>query len=114
MADNHTEHHVLPLKVYLFIFFSLMVGTVLTVGAAYVELGWLNTPVALLIAVCKATLVVLFFMHVRYNTPLMWVFAGSGFFFLLILLALTLQDYFSRPWETPAPVEFLKIGQTPF
>jgi cytochrome c oxidase subunit 4 len=114
MEEHHTEHHVLPMKLYLLVFFSLMVGTALTVAAAYVEMGWMNTPVALIIAVCKGSLVVLFFMHVRYNTPLMWVFAASGFFFLLILLALTLQDYFSRPWETPAPVEFLKMGQTPF
>ena len=106
MADSHTEHHVLPVGLYLAVFLALMVGTVLTVGAAYVELGWLNTPVALIIAVVKATLVVLFFMHVRYNTPLMWVFAAGGFFFLVILLVLTLQDYYSRGWES-APIQFL-------
>ena len=105
--DAHTEHHVLPVKMYLTIFVALMLGTALTVYAAYVEMGWLNTPVALIIAVVKATLVVLFFMHVRYNTPLMWVFAAAGFFFLLILLSLTLQDYFSRPWEAAPVVEFL-------
>ena len=105
--DAHSDHHVLPLKLYLTIFVALMVGTVLTVYAAYIELGWLNTPVALLIAVTKATLVVLFFMHVKYNPPLMWVFAAGGFFFLLILLALTLQDYYSRPWESTPAVEFL-------
>ncbi len=59
----------------------------------------LNTPVAIAIAIFKATLVVLFFMHVRYNTPLMWVFAGAGFFWLLILLALTMQDYVTRHWD---------------
>ena len=53
-----------------------------------------------------ATLVVLFFMHVRYNTPLMWVFAAAGFFMLLILLALLMQDYLTRDWERP-PAEFL-------
>ncbi len=106
MADSHSGHHVVPLGVYLLIFFALMVGTVLTVGAAYVELGWLNTPVALLIAIVKATLVVLFFMHVRYNTPLMWMFAAGGFFFLVILLVLTLQDYYSRDWES-LPTQFL-------
>jgi cytochrome c oxidase subunit 4 len=106
MADSHSEPHVLPIGVYLLVFFTLMAGTALTVGAAYVELGWLNTPVALLIAVVKASLVVLFFMHVRYNTPLMWVFAAGGFFFLVILLVLTLQDYYSRGWES-APIQFL-------
>ena len=108
MAEHHSDHHVLPIKLYLFIFFCLMVGTALTVAAAYIELGWLNTPVALLIAVAKASLVVLFFMHVRYNTPLMWVFAAGGFFFLIILLALTMQDYYSRGWEAPPPIEFLE------
>jgi len=106
MADSHSEAHVLPIGVYLLVFFALMVGTALTVGVAYIELGWLNTPVALIIAVVKATLVVLFFMHVRYNTPLMWVFAAGGFFFLVILLVLTLQDYYSRGWES-APIQFL-------
>jgi len=106
MADSHSEAHVLPISVYLLVFFALMVGTVLTVGVAYIELGWFNTPVALIIAVVKATIVVLFFMHVRYNTPLMWVFAAGGFFFLVILLVLTLQDYYSRGWES-APIQFL-------
>jgi len=80
--------------------------TVITVLAAFVELGVLNTPLALGIATLKATLVVLFFMHVRYNTPLMWVFAAAGFFMLLILLALLMQDYMTRDWERP-PAEFL-------
>ena len=106
MAEHHAEHHLVPIRVYLLVFLALMVGTALTVYAAYIEMGWLNTPVALLIAVCKASLVVLFFMHVRYNTPLMWVFAAAGFFWLLILLALTLQDYYSRDWEAPG-IDFL-------
>ena len=80
--------------------------TALTVLAAFVELGTLNTPLAIGIAILKATLVVLFFMHVRYNTPLMWVYAAAGFFMLLILLALLMQDYMSREWER-LPVEFL-------
>tara|TARA_Y100000588_G_scaffold285683_1_gene303438 strand:- start:266 stop:544 length:279 start_codon:yes stop_codon:yes gene_type:complete len=92
-----------------------MIGTVITVAAAYVELGWLNTPVALAIAISKASLVVLFFMHVRYNSPLMWVFAAAGFFWIIILFVLTLQDYMSRSWETPAPFDFLnQVGSGPF
>ena len=106
MSEHHAEHHLVPLKVYFFVFFSLMIGTALTVAAAYVEMGWLNTPVALAIAICKASLVVLFFMHVRYNTPLMWVFAAAGFFMFVLLLALMMQDYMSRDWEE-LPVEFL-------
>ena len=72
------EHHVLPVRTYVTIVSLLFVFTVITVLAAFVEMGPLNTPVALAIAVFKATLVVLFFMHVRYNTPLMWVFAAAG------------------------------------
>ena len=102
--------HVVPVRVYILVLSLLFVFTVITVLAAFVELGPLNTPLALAIAIFKASIVVLFFMHVRYNTPLMWVFAGAGFFWLLILLALTMQDYVSRDWETPAPIEFLDTG----
>ncbi len=101
--------HVVPVRVYIIVLSLLFVFTVVTVLAAFLELGPLNTPLALSIAIFKASIVVLFFMHVRYNTPLMWVFAGAGFFWLLILLALTMQDYVSRDWETPAPIEFLDI-----
>jgi cytochrome c oxidase subunit 4 len=91
---------------YVTIVGSLFFLTIVTVLAAFVELGVLNTPLALGIALLKATLVVLFFMHVRYNTPLMWVFAAAGFFMVLIFLALLMQDYMSRDWERP-PAEFL-------
>ena len=112
--SDHAEHHIVPMSVYLSVFMGLMVGTALTVAVAYVDLGWLNTPVALLIAIAKASIVVLFFMHVRYNSPLMWVFAAAGFFFVLILLALTLQDYISRPWEAGPPAHFLEEQPGPF
>ena len=91
---------------YVTIVGCLFFLTIITVLAAFVELGVLNTPLALGIALLKATLVVLFFMHVRYNTPLMWVFAAAGFFMVLIFLALLMQDYMSRDWERP-PAEFL-------
>ena len=91
---------------YVTIVGCLFFLTIITVLAAFVELGGLNTPLALGIALLKATLVVLFFMHVRYNTPLMWVFAAAGFFMVLIFLALLMQDYMSRDWERP-PAEFL-------
>ena len=91
---------------YVTIVGCLFCLTVITVLAAFIELGVLNTPLALGIALLKATLVVLFFMHVRYNTPLMWVFAAAGFFTLIIFLALLMQDYMSRDWEE-LPVEFL-------
>ena len=104
------QHQLIPVRVYAAIVSCLFIFTGITVLAAFVELGALNTPLALAIAIFKATLVVLFFMHVRYNTPLMWVFAGAGFFWLLILFALTMQDYVSRDWETPAPIQFLELG----
>ena len=109
-----SQHHIVPLSIYFRVFGLLMVMTALTVAVAFVDLGWGNTPVALAIALFKATIVILFFMHVRYNTPVMWLYAGAGFFWLLILLVLTMQDYYTRGWETPAPVEFLKNSTAPF
>lgn len=79
-----------------------MVGTALTVLAAFADLDKLfhgaNTVVALTIAVAKATLVVLYFMHVRYSTRLIWVVVVAGFFWLGILFVLTMSDYLSRGW----------------
>ena len=96
--SHHGEHgpHIVPMRVYFSVISCLFIFTAITVAVGFLELGALNTPVAIAIAIFKATLVVLFFMHVRYNTPLMWVFAGAGFFWLLILLALTMQDYVTR------------------
>ena len=108
------EHHIVPLSVYFRVFGLLLFMTGLTVAVAYIDLDWGNTPIALAIALFKATIVILFFMHMRYNTPLMWLFGGAGFFWLLILLVLTMQDYATRGWETPPPVEFLKNATAPF
>ena len=60
-----SEHHIVPLKTYMLIFAALLVGTVITVAIAFVDLGFLNTPVAILIALVKATLVIWYFMHVN-------------------------------------------------
>jgi cytochrome c oxidase subunit 4 len=83
---------------YYAVFAALIVGTGLTVAAAFVDLGALNNVVMLGIAITKATLVVLFFMHVRWATRLTWVVAASGFVWLLILFGLTMMDYVSRGW----------------
>ena len=91
-------HHVVPVKLYLLVFGALMVGTVITVAAAFVDLGVLNNVVMLGIAILKATLVVLFFMHVKYTTRLIHVVAAGGFFWLLILFAITMADYLTRGW----------------
>ena len=90
--------HIVPPRVYYLIFAALMVGTYLTVQAAFIDLGVFNTVVALAIACVKATLVILFFMHVKYSTKLTWLVVGSGFFFLAIMIGLTLADFISRGW----------------
>ena len=94
-----SSDHVLSVKLYAAIFGALLVMTLATAGAAFIDLGGnLNTVVAMLIAACKALLVILFFMHVRYSSRLTWVFVGAGFFWLMILLSLTLADVLSRRW----------------
>jgi len=90
--------HIAPKKTYYVIFGSLMVLTTITVVVAFINLGRLNFPVALGIAILKATLVVLFFMHVKYSSRLTKLICGTAFFFLLILFGLTLSDYLSRGW----------------
>ncbi|HEX7085969.1 MAG TPA: cytochrome C oxidase subunit IV family protein [Vicinamibacterales bacterium] len=100
--DAELHDHIIPAKVYYAIFAALMVLTVITVAVAWVDLGLLNIVVALGVAVLKASLVVLYFMHVRYASRLTWVVVGSGFFWLFILLSITLTDYLSRGWmEAP-------------
>ena len=95
--------HISPLRTYYAIFASLMVLTAVTVGVAFVNLGPFNFPVAIGIAILKATLVVLFFMHVKFSRRLTKLFIATGFFFLLILFTLTLTDYVSRGWMTAPP-----------
>jgi cytochrome c oxidase subunit 4 len=92
--------HVVPKRIYYWTFLALMAGTYLTVQAAFLDLGRANVIVAITIAVIKATLVVLFFMHVRYSTRLTRVVAASGIFWLLILFSLTFGDYLTRSWRT--------------
>src|SRR5215212_2592278 len=92
--------HVSPKSTYYTIFGALMVLTALTIGVAFVHLGRLNFPVAIAIAITKATLVVLFFMHVKYSSRLTKMVVGMAFFFLGILLLLTMTDYLSRGWYT--------------
>lgn len=91
--------HVVPVKIYVLIFLALMVGTGLTVGAAFVDLGAFNGIIALTIAMIKAVLVILFFMHVKYSSRMTKVTIVSAFVFLFILLALSMTDYVSRPWS---------------
>ena len=97
---NGMSEHIVPRSTYYLIFAALMVGTAVTVGAAFVDLGPFNNVVALGIATAKATLVVLFFMHVKYSTRLTWAVVGGSLFWLGILLALTMGDYLTRGWRT--------------
>ena len=90
--------HVAPKSLYYAVFSALIVGTGLTVAAAFVDMGAMNNVVMLTIACVKAALVVLFFMHVRWGTRLTWVVVASGFFWLLIMFGLTMTDYISRGW----------------
>ena len=90
--------HVAPKGLYYSIFAALIVGTVLTVVAARIDLGAFNNVVMLAIAGAKASLVVLFFMHVRWSSRLTWVVAAAGVFWLLIMFTLTMSDYMSRGW----------------
>ena len=92
--------HVLPTRLYYTIFAILMICTLATVLIAFLDLGPFNIVAALTIAVFKATLVVLFFMHVKYSTQLTWAVVLGSIFWLGILLALTMSDYLTRPWRT--------------
>jgi cytochrome c oxidase subunit 4 len=89
------ETHVSK-RTYFLVFGALILLTLITTGAAYVDMGVLNTPVALVIAIAKALLVMIFFMHLRYSDYLTWVFAGAGVLWLLHLLGFLLSDYLSR------------------
>ncbi len=96
------DTHVLPTRLYVSIFLALRACTAATVAASFVDFGGrfnsANVLVAMSIAVSKGLLVVLFFMHVRYSARLIWVFVGAGFFWLAILIALTLSDFLTRGW----------------
>ncbi len=93
------SEHIVPVKVYLAIFVALLLGTALTVVAAFHDFPWqFNTVIALTIASFKATLVVLYFMHVRYSNRLVWVIVIAALFWMGILFALTFSDYFTRDW----------------
>ncbi|HWG39124.1 MAG TPA: cytochrome C oxidase subunit IV family protein [Candidatus Acidoferrales bacterium] len=81
---------------YLVIFLALVVGTCLTWGIAFKDLGVWNPVVALTIAVAKALLVVLFFMHVHYSSKLTKLTISAGVFWLMIMITMSLSDYLTR------------------
>ncbi len=97
-----TEHVVSP-KIHYAVFGALVFLTLLTTEVAYIDLGILNPIVALTIAVCKASPVVLFFMHVWNRGRLTWVFLGAGVLWLAFLIAFTLSDVMTRGWTPVSP-----------
>jgi len=107
-VEHGEEHHIVSPVIYLTILGALLVGTALTVWASYIDLGeWQIAPgltlfwnpvVALAIACTKMTLVVLFFMHVKYSTKLTKLTVACGFFTFIALIGMTMTDYFTRAW----------------
>lgn len=97
------SEHSTSRAVYFLTFGALMVLTALTVIVANFDLGWANDVVAMAIAVTKALLVLWFFMHLRYSTRVTVLTAVAGFFWLAILIFLTLNDYFTRESLFPFP-----------
>lgn len=110
MADTHhpdhetysghaAPHHQAPLFAYFAVFIALMVLTVLTVWVSRIDLGAWNTLVAMAIAVVKATVVILWFMHVIHSPRLTWIVVISSFLWLGVLFVLTFSDYLTRAWN---------------
>jgi len=95
---THPRGHVVPVKVYLGVFLALCVLTGVTVAVTGYDFGPFNLIVALGVAITKATLVVLYFMHARYSPKLTGVVVAASLAFFVILVFLTLTDYVSRPW----------------
>ena len=85
-------------KTYFAVFIALLVLTLCTYETAKLDLGRWNTPVGLAIAAVKATLVILYFMHVRYSTALTRIVIVIGLSWFGILLMLTMNDYLTRGW----------------
>lgn len=95
---EHSEHHIVTPVQYCMVFGALLVGTLITVVAAYINLGPLNPVIALAIACTKAVVVILFFMHVKYQSRLIKMTVAAGFFTFIILVTMSLADYMSRSW----------------
>jgi len=92
-------HHRSSLLSYFVIFFALMILTILTVAVSRVDLGTLNTTVAMVIAIIKASLVILWFMHVIHSPRMTWIVVISSFLWLGVLFVLTFADYLTRGWS---------------
>ncbi len=94
-TDGGSSHHV-SVRTYLAVFAALLVLTAVTTAVAFVDLGAINTVIMLAIAVTKATLVVLYFMHVRYSSRLTWAVVSTAFAWLVVMILFTLSDFATR------------------
>ncbi len=95
---EHSEHHLVSPFQYMLVFATLLIGTGVTVLAAYFDMGPLNPIIALGIATFKGVVVILFFMHVAYQSRLIKMTVVAGFFTFLVLIMMTMSDYISRAW----------------
>lgn len=91
--------HIVPIKVYAQTLAALLILTAITCGVSYIDMGKMNSVVAVLIAFAQASLVVLFFMHMRYSRHIMTIVLVGAMYWLGILIALTLGDYLTRGWQ---------------
>lgn len=101
MNDNHGQEfqfHVTPIRTYTLVWIALLILTFVTTEVAEIDLGEWNVVVALVIAATKMSLVGIFFMHVKGSTNLTKLIVAAGLFWMAILFALTLGDYFTRSW----------------
>lgn len=95
---EHAQHHIVTPLQYTYVYVTLLIFTAGTAAVAYVNLGWANPVIALAIACFKAVIVILFFMHAAYQSRLIKMTIGAGFFMFLVLVTMTLTDYMSRAW----------------
>ena len=95
---EHAEHHIVTPLQYVYVYVALLTGTLLTVLAADQNFGVFNPVIALAIASTKMVIVILFFMHVKYQSNLIKMTVGAGFFTFIVLITMTLSDYISRAW----------------
>jgi cytochrome c oxidase subunit 4 len=94
-SEEH-GHHIIPISVYAGVLAILAIGTIITVGVAQIDFGPWNTVIAMLVATIKASFVLLYFMHLKYDNAMNRVIFGSGFFFLLILFSFSIIDIITR------------------
>jgi cytochrome c oxidase subunit 4 len=95
-THDNSFHHIIPLKIYLAVAGALLVLTAVTVGVSFIDLGGWNAVVAVFVAAIKATLVALFFMHLKYDKKINLIVFLTAILFLTIMLTFTFFDIISR------------------